>query len=214
MLELSGSGGSSYPIGTREEILKLKKSPGNFASCSKRDANSGNLGCQWFDECRFRQIRDRATPKGFKEPLQGPETVAVYRELNDAGGHAAAILEVTCEGYYQSGLHSRWEQMKKTGETIKVVGIAGDGKKFRFREQTRAHVKRDPNCDACQQGRCTQTKVEFVDRELTKFPRPSERFSSHAMGMEIRQSIEEDMEREVEAIAFARTSPNDPQESP
>lgn len=201
------SGQALRPIGTREEIDRLRLDPTNVATCSPK--TNRNLGCGHFSYCRFRQIRDGATLKGCTEPLKGPEQIAVYYETSPAQGGESQIFEMPCWQFYEN-LNDRYEQMRKTGDVIKILAIAGqlgkDGKplKFKFESTVRAHAKRDPNCDDCSQGKCIATKKVYDERPINKMPRPHERkeFRNRVIGNEIREQVLMEQETEMEDAAF------------
>lgn len=197
--------GSFVPVGTVEEVSELQLPLYNFATCSAQTPNS--MGCPWKRFCDTGNVHLRAivsghTPPGHAKPLAGPETIAVFRQLTLSEGRAAAVLEIPCYAYYYSGLHQRRQQMGETGEIIKILGVAGDGKKYRFVETVRAHTKRNPDCDDCTAGRCVKTVTRTVERELTPLKRPDQRYAMHALGNEYHQKEVEALENEQTLEAF------------
>lgn len=198
-----------YPIGTLDEIDAVGLPRRITASCSMQ--TSENRGCPWFSKCRFRQIRDGAQPPGHERPLKGPENVAVYVQLAQGQGGAADIKFMSCETYYQSGLHARWRNMigeEGSGEVIKVLGIAGDGKKYIQKEHVKMHKTKDPNCPDCATNTCIRMQVR-VDKDgkvprlpIPRFPRPAESLRDLAIGAEISEQIRADVMKDLENEAL------------
>lgn len=206
-MDPTARGGRSFrPVGTLDEITPLRLDQTNVATCSPKTAN--NLGCSYYEKCRFRMIRDGHTFKGAKEPLKGPENIAVYYQLSPAEGGEGTILEMGCYQYYSSGLDDRYKQMEKTGESVKVLGIAGqpgpDGKpkKFKFEQQVKAHAKKNPECDDCLQGKCMQLKRVYDERPISPHPRPRDSFKRFLVGAEIHESAVSEIERSAGEEAF------------
>lgn len=198
-----------YPIGTRPEIDALGLPSNTTASCSMQ--TSDNRGCPWFSKCRFRQIRDGHTPPGHTQALKGPENVAVYVQLSQGQGGAADIKFMSCEMYYQSGLHQRWRHMvsdDSSGEVIKVLGIAGDGKKYIQKEQVKKHLIKDPNCPNCATNTCILMTPRVgkdgkaIRVEIPRFPRPNQSLEDIALGAEISKEIRAEVERDMEREAL------------
>lgn len=201
-----GIGGFIYPIGTREETDALGLDPADTGTCSLQ--KRGNRGCAFYGRCRFREIKGGHKPAGHDRALKGPENVAVYVQLSPRDGRAATIHRMPCYDYYVSKLHARWTQMEVTGERIKVLGIAGDGKKYKVMETVKAHAIKDPNCQNCATNTCIIHKVvvgpdgKLPETPLDRFKRPDEAFRAMALGQDIGQQIIEDVEREMEREAF------------
>ena len=206
-----------YPIGTLAEIDAIGLPRNTTASCSLQV--QGNRGCSWYRKCRFREIRDGATPKGHKQPLKGPENVAVYVQLSQGQGGAADIMFMSCDTYYVSGLHQRQRHMIVNevpgAEVVKVLGIAGDvdpktgqERTYLRREQVKAHLVKDPNCADCATNTCIRMKTrtgsdgKAMRSAIMRFPRPNESLQDIALGAEIGREIRAEVEQEMEREAL------------
>jgi len=189
-----------YPIGTLPEIKAMGLPPNTTASCSLQ--MQGNRGCPWFSKCRFREIRDGVTPKGHKLPLAGPENVAVYVQLSQGQGGAVDIKMLPCSDYYQSGLHERWRNMENSGEVIKVLGVAGNGREYTMQETRKLHIKKDPNCQACAANNCFMHEAVRAKRPIPRFPRPSESMGQLSAGADIREEVLAEVRAEMEREAL------------
>lgn len=199
-------GGNPDPVGTLEELASADLNPSQFGSCSKQNRDS--IACKWYPICvngnaHLRAIVHGHQPEGHAKPLQGPEQLAIYRQLSPAEGGEGRILEMPCFMYYASGLHERRKQGGTTGEVVKILGVAGNGKKYTFEDRVRKHKKNDPNCDECAQRRCTQTVIVKDTREIEPFRRIADRFRSRIQAAEIRESVLEEVEREQDFAAFS-----------
>ena len=206
-----------YPIGTLAEIDAIGLPRNTTASCSLQV--QGNRGCSWYRKCRFREIRDGATPKGHKQPLKGPENVAVYVQLSQGQGGAADIQFMSCDTYYVSGHHQSQRHMIQNdlpgGQVIKVLGIAGDidpktgqERTYLRREQVKAHLVKDPNCADCATNTCIRMKTrtgpdgKALRAPIPRFPRPNESLQDIALGAEIGREIRAEVEHEMEREAL------------
>ena len=185
-----------YPVGTPEEVRAIGGDPLEIPTCSMPSRQ--NKGCTWFPICRARAFRDR------KDGKMGPANGAVFIQLSDAEGGHADIREVSCFGYFTSGLGARYEQTREPGEIIKILGWEGDGKKYDMRETRRAHEKPEPNCQACAEKKCYAIEEKVVAKELHAFPRPGAAFKGMALGQKIREQLEEEQEREHDTIMMER----------
>lgn len=190
-------GGSERPVGTSEELRDNGLDPTRFGSCSPR--GNKNKGCAWFNFCRFRDWRDRVGGK------RGPMNFVAHVILSAAEGGIADNKEMPCFDYYYSGLYARQRDSVNTGEVIKVIGVEGDGKKYRSRISVRAHPKPVAGCLACAEGKCIKREQKFDEREIQPFPRPGEVFTGLAEAQRMRDEMMADEESATTSAALAKS---------
>ncbi len=188
--------GSEKPVGTLEELKEAGLSPTQFGSCSPRD--NRNKGCAWFNFCRFREWRDRVNGK------KGPLNFVAHVALSPAEGGVANNPEMPCFDYYYSGLYARQRDSANTGEVIKVIGVEGDGKKYKSRISVRAHPKPVAGCLACSDGKCIKRESKFHESEITPFARPGQAFTELAESARMRDEMLMDEESATTSAALAK----------
>lgn len=200
-----------FPLGTLEETDPLGLDRAGTATCSPQ--GPGNRGCAFYSKCKFPQIRDRMQPPGHKQPLKGPENVAIYAQNPLSQGGDADIKFLPCFDYYVSGLHQRWRDMVNadtpgSNGVVRILGIAGDGKTYTQREEVKLHEVKNPDCPDCAKNSCIRLKLvrgddgKPIKREIPRFPRPNQSMERLAAGMEISREVQAEIMREMEAEAM------------
>lgn len=107
------------PIGTIAEAEEMNLSPAQFATCSRPNPATGNVGCAWFNQCRV-SAKGKDGPKNygchyFKGKAQGgARTTNVY----DCMWIASHIADIERNG-------GALRVVAEEGETIeRVTGVA------------------------------------------------------------------------------------------
>ena len=161
----------SEPHGTLDELKKSNLEPSQYGSCSQRTPT--NLGCPHFKVCRFHKWKNQ------EDGHQGPLNVLVQIKLRQQEGGYADNREMPCFQYYDSGLYTRQQNQDRTGEHIAVIGVEGDGTKFKYRGSRTIGKTRD------------DVRVESFDaeKELDRFQRLGDESERESFSAEVARQI-------------------------
>lgn len=183
----------SEPHGTLDELKKFNLDPSQYGSCSQRTPT--NLGCPFYRTCRFHKWKNQ------EEGEKGPLNVVVQIKLRQQEGGHADNREMPCFMYYQSGLATRQGNQDATGEHVAIIGVEGDGTKFKYRGSRSVGKSRD------------DVRVEsFVaEKSVDAFQRLGEVAESESFNAEIARQILETTrnapvtDKPADASSFKRT---------
>lgn len=161
-----------FPQGTRDELIETGMSPARIGSCSK--PGKGNLGCEYFNICRFKQWRD-----GYKG-LKGPLNIGVRKIMSAAEGGAFQESQIPCHGWYKCGFDAQQKDMDVTGTVVQIIAYEGDGKKIKER-CTRKDTRKGADTFAAEQ---------YIDEhEVMPFVRPAEKFQVQGMAQKALEEL-------------------------
>lgn len=151
------------PVGSKEEVEELGVSTRNIATCSLRQDRE-NFGCPMWKSC------DRV--------FRGTRPQNQVYQITKKGGETR-ISHGPCFDVVQMELNA-----EANGGYVEVLDEFKEGMSYISRGSVKRHKKRDPDCDDCQNGRCTvyddKDDIEFLcpefppaaeHRELRKFAR-------------------------------------------
>lgn len=179
---------SNEPIGTLDEIRELGLDPSRVGTCSKRAGK--NVGCPWFNNCRFHQWRDGLGGR------KGPLNVGVDVILGPIDGGAWDQKQMPCFQFYASGLAARAKNTDESGEVIRVIAYEGDDRELNERITVRENPN-DPN---------DKRMLETVEtRRVQVFPRPAQRYPVVVKREQARLEALDEIEAEALRKALDRT---------
>lgn len=142
------------PVGTLAEAMAENLDPAAYATCSRPNKVTGNIGCPWFDKCRV-SAKGESGPRNYgveimKGRVQGGGFVRFKTDCMWIADHA--------EGY------------EKNGGVVKV--IANEGEEF---ERISGIMVRndtgDPTFDKDPMG---HREVRRVKEKVPPYPRPGQ----------------------------------------
>lgn len=131
------------PVGSLEEVRALNVPTRNIATCSERDS-AKNFGCPEHPHC------DRA----FRGDRPRNEIV---RKIGRGGD-----VRTVCQACFVTVR----EEINQDDKGVLVQVIGGEGDDYEYRGSVKAHIKRDPNCNDCSQGKCDK----WVDHDGVHAP--------------------------------------------
>lgn len=163
------------PVGSLAEVKALGLPTRNISTCSERD-DRNNYGCPLWEHC------DR-TFRGDRPHNEIVRTIGTNGDVR--------FIARPCFMTVQAELDS-------VDKNTLVQVIGGEGDSYTYRGSQKAHIKRDPDCNDCMQGKCEkwvdvaeipavcdQFPPAATHRELVKFARRNEaRKGSSAMRKE------------------------------
>jgi hypothetical protein len=203
---------SQWPIGTPEELRELGIDPSSVRSCSRANSLEHNInnvldadpsklpGCEFWERedwngnkmrCMF--AKDCGKVKAFRG--SGPKNVAVFITLDKAETVPGQLRPATFVRFmpcflFEATMRGRYENQLKNGERIGIMGVEGDGKKYKQKVHRVVPSPGDPKI-------MTVEATEEL-QSVPSFPRPKDQFPDVAMEQELANEMENQREQEIE----------------
>lgn len=139
------------PVGSRQEVEDMEIPTRNIATCSAHvEGKDGNAGCPMWRNC------DRAY-KGSRPHFE------IVRKISGSNG-GVRTYAAECFNIIPKELTAN-----DNGDLYDVIG--GEGDTYLARGSVKRHVKRDPDCNDCAEGKCnTWDDVEELEHVCPTFP--------------------------------------------
>jgi len=215
---------SEKPLGTIEELQELNLPLNNHGTCARPER--GIKGCEKFDSCKFRPIRDgqlewletRTRQDFIHGRGSGPDYIGFQRKVGSNGAMQGCIM--LCQDWYTAGNEDRVRDAARTGDAFGPPRYAGQTLKQRYRVEPHRNPETDRDreaaktCPDCKRGECRLTEERVRIVEIPQFLRPNEALKDIIFGNEIEQEMHEEMQRQTNLQAMEAIAPRPHQELP